>query len=247
MNSTRRQFVASTIAGLPVLIYTPSSQAQTRAGGPVQDDAIVTQIEGDLVRAYNELKENPKRVDALRAFESALRYHAAYATAANHNELFRKAVSKGIKAKGRAVFIDEVLADTHSEHRRRAEIKRRFPGFAFDSKFSESKPLTREQTDRVVTDLLGRGFTPALVALADQVRATSRKLSAAQPVVHARIEMRNEQDCFYAKAAVEYLSGLVGIICALSAFQPEFAAACAIAALELAVLEMVSWIACMWI
>jgi hypothetical protein len=246
MNSTRRQFVASTIAGLPVLMYTPHSQAQTRVG-PVQDDAIMTQIEGDLVRSYNELKENPKRVDALRAFEGALRYHAAYATAANHNDAFRKALAKGIKAKGRAVFVDEVVSDTHAEHRRHAEIKRRFPGFNFDTKFSDSKPLTREQTDRVVSDLLGRGFTPALVAMADQVRLVSGKLATAQPMVQVRTATRDERDCYYAKAAVEYLSGLVGIICALAAFQPEFAAACAIAGLELAVLEIVSWIACMWI
>lgn len=246
MNSTRRQFVTATIAGIPVLMYTPASEAQGRQGAH-PDEPVLQQIGDELIRTYNELKDNPKRVDSLRAFESALRLHAAHATAARHNDLIKTALAKRIKERGRDVFIDEVASDTHGVHRRDAEIKRRFPGFRTDSRYAATEPMTRDQVDRVTGDLLRGGFAAALVGLADQVKALNEKLAAAPAQGNARVVRRDESDCYYARMAAEYANALLGMVCALAVFQPEFTAVCAVMGMEVAVMQIVAMIACFWI
>jgi len=247
MNSTRRQFVTATMAGLPVLMYTPASAAQGRRGPAHPEEPVLQQIGDELTRTYNELKDNPKRVDSLRAFESALRLHAAHATAAGHNDLIKTALAKRIKERGRDVVIDEVVSDTHTAHRREAEIKRRFPAFTFDPRYAAAEPVAREQVDRVVGDLLRGGFTAALVGLADQVKALNEKLAAAQVQGNARVVRRDESDCYYARVAAEYANALLGMVCALAVFQPEFAAVCAVMGMEVAIMQIVAMIACLWI
>jgi hypothetical protein len=246
MNATRRQFVTATVTGLPVLMSTAASAAQGQPGNAPADDPVLQQIGDELVRTYNELKDNPKRVDSLRAFESALRLHAAQATAARHNELIKASLARRIKEQGRDTFIDEVVSDTHGAHRRETEIKRRFPGFRLDPRYASAEPPVREQVDRVAGDLLRGGFTAALVGLADQVKAVNEKVAAAQVQVNARVVRRDESDCYYARMAAEYANALLGMVCALAVFQPEFVAVCAVMGMEVAIMQLVAMIAC-WI
>jgi hypothetical protein len=101
--------------------------------------------------------------------------------------------------------------------------------------------------DRVVGDLLRGGFTAALVGLADQVKAVNEKVAAAQVQGNARVVRRDESDCYYAKLAAEYANALLGMVCALAVFQPEFVAVCAVMGMEVAVMQIVAMIACLWI
>ena len=245
MNTTRRQFVAASAATLPALLCISEGEVDARGQAPA-DDPVLGQIETDVARTYEELTDNPRRVDSLRALESSLRFHATYASA-NLDEVIRKKLKRSIRDRGRAQWIDDIIADQHHAHRRIAEIKKRHPRLQLDPRLSEFRPMAREDAEQALDKFEKLGTAPCLIALADSVQRL-REQVAAQPadhVVRAATQF-GWSPCEQLSMTASFLEWEVTFVCSLSAFDPVLIPVCATLGLELAAAQFLYWAACSW-
>jgi hypothetical protein len=244
MTPTRRQFVAGTLAGVPVFLLAPTSLGQ-RGRPPVPPaDPVWDQIRRELTRVYEELRSGPVRADSLRAFESALRMHAAHATATGFDAVLKRSIGARLDAVGRAQVVDDIARGAHI-HRRDREIRKQFPRFVPDARIPHMA-IAAEDIDRVLTGVVDGGASPILLAAADELRRKVEELAARQPQAAAFHRVKQDT-CWAMQQSLRALEALTGIICALSVVQPELAPACAVSAFELGMLQLAYWLTCEWL
>jgi len=245
MNTTRRQFVAASAATLPALLCASDVDLAARAPQPV-DDPVLGQIEADVARVYEELAENPRRVDSLRSLETSLRFHATYASAYLDDNI-KKELKRQIKNRGRAEWIDDIIADQHHAHRRIAEIKKRHPRLQLDPRLSEFRPMKREDAEQALDRFEKVGTAPYLIALADGVQRL-REQAAAQPADHVvRATMQfGWSPCEQMNMTVGFLEFEVTLVCSLAVFDPVLIPVCGVLGLELASAQFLQWALCSW-
>ena len=245
MNTTRRQFVATTAATLPLLLCGADAEVAVAAAAQA-DDPILGQIEGDVARTYEELIENPRRIDSLRALESSLRFHATYAST-HLDANIKKALKRGLKERGRAQWIDDIIADQHHAHRRIEEIKKRHPRLQLDPRLSEFKPMLREDAEQALDQFEKAGTAPCLIALADRVQKLREQVGV-QPADHVVRAARQFgwSPCEQLSMTCSFLEWEVTFICSLSYFDPVLLPVCATMGLELAAAQALYWVFCSW-
>ena len=245
MNTTRRQFVATTAATLPVLLYGSSTEG-TVAAAVQADDPVLGQIEADVARTYEELTDNPRRVDSLRALESSLRFHATYAST-HLDGVIKKTLKRSIKERGRAQWIDDILADQHHAHRRIEEIKKRHPRLQLDPRMSEFRPMAREDAEQALDQFEKAGTAPGLIALADRVQRLREQVAAqgADHVVRANMQF-GWSPCDQLSMTVSFLEWEATFVCSLSVFDPVLAPVCATLGLEWSAAQFLYWALCSW-
>jgi hypothetical protein len=210
-----------------------------RAGG----GSGSSQIEADVVRAYQELQENPRRVDSLRSFEASLRFHAAYLTSTNLDATVRKAIGRQIKTRGRAEWIDDLVADQHHGHRRSAELRKRHPGLKLDSRHGEVRPFGREDLDRELARFERIGIAPYLQATADHIQRV-REGVGDQAAVRRVAAQCGWSFCEQLAVVVAALEFMLGFVCSLAYLAPALAAECVVIGIELATAQFIRWAFC---
>jgi len=243
MNTTRRQFVATSVASLPVLLCAPDPELRAAAQTGT-DDPVLDQISADVLRAYEELRENPRRVDSLRAFEAALRYHATYATAVHFDEAVKRGLKKQITAQGRQGLLEAVVNDDHARHRREAELRKRFPGFTPDARVPVSAPILLEDATAALELLERHGLAPSLHAMANQIKGLHERLAKSQPIVNVAL-VKDPSECLWIEQALRALEAMAGVICMMSMAQPEFIPACMALGMDIVMYQVLALI-CNW-
>jgi hypothetical protein len=240
MTPSRRQFVAGTLAGVPVFLLAPSSVGQRPRPVPPADPVWI-QIGRELARVYEELRSGPLRADSLRAFESALRMHAAHASATGFDAALKKSLSARLDAVGRSRIVDELTRGADG-HRRHDEVRKHFPRYVPDERIPRVV-ISAEDADRVLTGVAAGGASPLLLAAADEIGRKVEELVARQPQPASFRRVQHDQ-CWAMQQALRALEALTGLVCSLVILQPELAPACAISAFELAGLQLAYWWMC---
>jgi hypothetical protein len=240
MTPSRRQFVAGALAGVPGLMLDTSVLAQRQGSAPAAPDAVMAQIRRELARVYDELKGGAVRVDAIRAFESTLRMHAAHVEATGLDRTVRSRLAARITAVGRASVIDDVVGSAQG-HRRHDEIRRLFPRYVPDGRARE--PLSAERAETGINAVLVSGASPALISLAAELqKEVERRVAAGpQPVNIRRVQ---SGDCWAMRQSLNALEVAVALVCALSMIDPALGPVCAVLGFEYAVGQMVYYVTC---
>ena len=243
MTTTRRQFVAGTLAGVPALVLAPDGLArQARPATPV-GDAVWEQIRWELSRVYDELRKGVARADSLRAFESALRMHAAHASATRFDAALARALGARLDRNGRPALIEEVARRSRShDHRRDVEMLRAFPNYRPDPRVPH-QPFTAAEVDTAIDVVAAGKASRTLLVAADELRRRVEQLVARQTeaVNHRRVR---QDDCWALQQAIRAMEALTGLVCALAVLQPELMPACVVSAFEVAMLQLTYWIMC---
>jgi hypothetical protein len=246
MNTTRRQFVAASAATLPALLCVSEGEVNARGQGSA-DDLVLAQVDADVARAYEELADNPRRVDSLRSLETSLRFHAAYAAGSGLDDRIKTALRRQVRRRGRAQWLDDVLADPHHAHRRIEEIKKRHPRLQLDPRLSEFRPMKREDLEQALDQFEKAGTAPCLIGLADGMQKLREQVAAqrADHVVRASMQF-GWSPCEQLAMTVSFLEFEVTFVCSLSVFDPVLAPVCGVLGLELASAQFLYWALCSW-
>jgi hypothetical protein len=239
MDSTRRQFVATSVVGLPALLCSSDAKG-LMVGQPSAADPVLGQIEMDVVRAYTEIRENPRRIDSLRSFEGSLRVHAAYAIGAGLDAAFKNSLARSVKTRGKAEWIDDLTTDVHARHRGLAELRKRHPGLQFDARLDTFEPIAREEAEKVVNRLLKDGVSSSLVAAANEIQKYRERIAAAQPQGIVHVAAR-ENPCDHMSEVSRWLGIMVASVCGLSMMIPALAPECFVLSLEWAAADAIAW------
>jgi hypothetical protein len=241
MNSTRRQFVAATLTAMPALSYAGTATGVQKPA-VAADDPVWAQIQDDLKRLDNEVRNKRPTPQTLRAFESTLRFHAAHASSRGLDQRVALLVKKQLRAKGRAAFLADA-AETHRLHERDAERRAAAQNRAF---LPHVAPTAEELG--VVADRLARGHYAAMIreaADASRKLADSAALELPQGVRLASSGGAMDSYCGDFSAVINGIKWLKDLICMLAAFDPPmFIAQCVALEAEVLILEMVEWSFC---
>jgi hypothetical protein len=248
---TRRQFVVTSLAGLPMLGHAgPAFPAALEiAGGQRRQpaprrDPVWEQIHADLARIYSELRASGKRPDSHRAFESTLRLHAAYSTAAGNAARIATLVADQVKAGGRSQLVQAVV-EAGRAHHREAELRKHLEDF--DATVGRRQDVTADAAERAIDLVLSGRYVPTLQAVADLEGRLAARFSAAAGMPAPLQAVRQESDlCRDIESAIQALQAITGIVCGLMIAFPALAAECAALSVTLGILELEYWIICFW-
>jgi hypothetical protein len=225
--TSRRQFVAASVAGLPMLAYGVAAGAAQPQGArpspatpppglvdPVLERSIVTTRE--LV-AEGDARPSSRRASA-RAIEATLGIQATH-VGVHYDAQLRRALRRRQTRVGRAALVDEVVKFVR-EHQH--------PG------------VTHELVDGALNSLASDGFAGALRDLQRAVRAA--RLNAPDAVQAAALPAQFDF-CADVKRAIELAEISAAIICALAVLEPTLALEpfCAAATLLVAVYKGMEW------
>ena len=241
MDSTRRQFVAATLTAMPALSYAGAVQRDQKSDAAT-GDPIWAQIQEDLKRIDEEVRTRKPTAQTVRAFESALRFHAAHAASKGRDQQVGQLIKRRMREKGRGAFLADAL-DLHRQHERhgRARVD------AFSRQLPARPEPTVEELGAAADSLVRGNYVSTLRASASAARSLAESLPV-EPLAGARVvALRGSmQDyCSDARAVNAGMAALKDLICLLAVFDPPmFAAECGALQFEVWLMESMIWIFC---
>jgi hypothetical protein len=227
---SRRQFVAASLAGLPMLVHSDAAApllAQQAAspgrGGPLLVDPVLDRTISTVRELVAEGDAKPaSRKASARAIEATLGIQAA------HIGLHYDAqVLRGLRRRqgrvGRAVLIDEMVRSAHDHGRH---------------------TVTHELVDSALTKLEAVGFSGCLRDLQRALRTA--RLNAPDAIQAAALRPAQFDFCADVRMMIEAAEVAAGIICSIAVLEPTLALEpfCAAAGLILAGYKALQWWYC---
>jgi hypothetical protein len=226
---SRRQFVTTSLAGLPMLAYassTPAAFAPLAAPaqtGPILVDPVLDQTittVRELV-AEGEAKPASRKTNA-RAIEATLGIQAAH-IGLHYDAQLQRGLRRRQARVGRAALIDEMVksARDHKQH-----------------------DVTHDLVESELTKLEQGGFSGCLRDLQRALRAA--RLNAPDAIQAAMLRPAQFDFCADVQRAIEAAEIAAGIICAIAVLEPTLALEpfCAAAGLALAAYKALKWWFC---
>jgi len=228
MEKSRRQFMAASLAGFPMLAYSGAAapaafapQAAARAqGGSVLVDPVLDQTITTLRELVAEGDAKPaSRKASARAIEATLGVQAAH-IALHYDAQVQRALRRRQARVGRVALIDELVRSAH-DHQRHA--------------------VTHEQVDLVLTKLEQGGFSGCLRDLQRALRAA--RLNAPDAVQAAALLPAQYDFCADLRMIIDIAEQAAAIICAIAVLEPTLALEpfCAAAGLAVAIYKAMQW------
>jgi len=226
-NTSRRQFVATSLAGLPMLAYAGSAvpaalaaPAAAAQGRGVLVDPVLEQT----IAAVRELVAEADAKPALRR-ENTRAIEATLGIQATHIGLHYDAqVQRGLRRRqarvGRAAFLDELVKSARDHNQ---------------------PDVTHEQVDAVLTVLERGGFSQVLRELQRAVRVA--RLNGRDAIQAANLSAVQFDFCSDVRRAIEAAEISAGIICSIAVLEPTLALEpfCAAAGLIVASYKAMQW------
>ena len=228
MEKSRRQFVAASLAGFPMLAYSGSAAPAAFAsqgrgpepGGPILVDPVldstITSVR-ELV-AEGDAKPASRKPNA-RAIEAVLGIQVAH-IGLHYDAQVQRALRRRQARVGRAVLIDELVKSAHDR---------------------KHHAVTPELVDAALTKLTQDGFSGCLRDLQRALRAA--RLNAPDAVQAATLRPAQYDFCTDCKMMIEATSMAAEIICAIAFLEPTLGLEpfCAAAGLLVAAYKAMYW------
>ena len=224
--TSRRQFVTTSLASLPMLAYASSApaawapQAAAGQGGAILVDPVLDQTLNTLRELVAEGDAKPAaRKESARAIEATLGIQAAH-VGLHYDPQLQRALRRRQGRAGRAALIDEMVRSARA-HRNDA--------------------VTHELVDEVLTKLERGGFSGVMRDLQRALRAA--RLNAPDALQAAAFVPAQFDFCADVQRAIEAAEIAAGIICAIAVLEPTLALEpfCAAAGLVLAAYKAMKW------
>jgi hypothetical protein len=226
--TSRRQFVTASLAGLPMLAYSSAAapapfapQVAARGpGGPILVDPVLDQTIATTRELVAEGEARPaSRKQSARAIEAMLGIQAAH-IGLHYDAQLQRGLRRRQARVGRAALIDEMVRSARDHNR---------------------QTVTHELVDAVLTTLEQGGFSACLRELQRTVRAA--RLNAPDAFQVAMLRPAQFDFCADVKRAIEFAEIAAGIICSLAVLEPTLALEpfCAAAGLVLATYKAMEW------
>ena len=227
---SRRQFVAASLAGLPMLAYAgskaaPAFAAQAAGAGrarPVLVDPVLEQTIATVRELAAEAQARPAlRRENARAIEATLGIQAAH-IGLHYDAQVQRGLRRRQARVGRAAFLDELVKSARDHNH----------------------DVTHETVDAVLTQLETGGFAGCLRELQRSVRAA--RLNSRDAIQAASLKSVQFDFCSDVKRAIELAEIAAGIICALAVLEPTLALEpfCAAAGFVVATYKLMEWLWC---
>lgn len=227
--TSRRQFVTTSLVGLPMLAVAGSAasalgppegaaQGQPILGDPVLDQTIAAARE--LV-AEGDAKPASRRENA-RAIEATLGIQAAH-VALHYDAQIQRGLRRRLGRAGRAALLDDLVKSARAHGKR---------------------DVTHEQIDEVLTRMEKGGFSQFLRELQHSVRAA--RLNGRDAVQAASLRPVQWDFCADCRRAIEFAEMAAGLICSIAVLEPTLALEpfCAAAGLIVASYKALEWWYC---
>ena len=228
--TSRRQFVAASLAGLPMLAHASAAapaalSTQAASGQPrnVLVDPVLEQTFQTLreLAAEGQAKPSSRKASA-RAIEATLGVQAAH-IALHYDPQLQRALRRRAARVGRAALIDELVRSAH-DHQRHT--------------------VTHEQVEVVLTKLEQGGFAGCLRDL--QRALSAARLNAPDAVQAASLLPAQYDFCSDLRWVIEIAEQAAAIICSIAMLEPTWALEpfCAAAGLAVATYKAMQWMWC---
>ena len=204
---SRRQFVAASLAGLPMLVQSSTAAAPRlppQAGGAgapaLTGDPVLDQTVASLRELVAEGEAKPEsRREIGRAIEATLGLHAAH-VAANYDARIQRGLKLAEARLGRAALVEQVLR--HARHNGRHGI-------------------THEAADAMLTKLAKHGYAGAVRDLQKALRAA--RLQSPEGLRAVTLTGSQYDFCLDVKWMIELAEFAAGMICMFAAMEPTLA------------------------
>ena len=229
--TSRRQFVTASLAGLPMLAYAspaapaalapqaaPAGQGRNILVDPVLEQTFATLRE---LAAEGEAKPSSRKASA-RAIEATLGIQAAH-IALHYDPQLQRALRRRRARVGRAALVDEMVRSAHDQKRH---------------------TVTHEQADLVLTKLEQGGFSGCLRDVQRALRAA--RLNAPDAIQAAALLPGQYDFCADLRWVIDIAEQAAAIICSLAVLEPTLALEpfCAAAGLAVATYKAMQWLWC---
>jgi hypothetical protein len=228
--TSRRQFVAASLAGLPMLAHASSAPAAFAAqaapsgqGAPVLIDPVLDRTIATVRELVAEGDARPaSRKASARAIEATLGIQAAH-VALHYDAQVQRGLRRRQARVGRAALIEEMVKSAR-DHQRHT--------------------VTHELVDTALTQLEQGGFSGVLRELQRAIRAA--RLNAPDAIQAAALRPAQFDFCADVKRAIETAEIAAGLICAMAVLEPALFLEpfCAAAGLALAAYKALEWWYC---
>jgi hypothetical protein len=229
--TSRRQFVTASLAGLPMLAYAgPAAPAAAAAqpasrgrGGPTLVDPVLDRSVATIRELVAEGEARPaSRKASARAIEATLGIQAAH-IGLHYDAQLQRALRRRESRGGRAALIDEMVRAAH-DHQHLA--------------------VTHDLVDAALTKLASGGFAACLLDVQRSLRAA--RLNAPDAFQAAALSPAQFDFCADVKRAIELAEIAAGIVCAIAVLEPTLALEpfCAAAGLLVASYKALEWWFC---
>jgi hypothetical protein len=228
--TSRRQFVAASLAGIPLLAHASSAPAALapQAASPGRGKNIL--VDPVLEQTINTLRELIAEGDAkpssrkasTRAIEATLSVQAAH-IGLHYDSRLQGALRRRQARVGRAALVDEMVRSAHDHQRHN---------------------VTHEQVDLVLTKLEQGGFAGCLRDLQRALRAA--RLNAPDAVQAAALLPGQYDFCADLRMIIDIAEQAASIICSIALLEPTWALEpfCAAAGLAVAMYKAMQWWYC---
>jgi hypothetical protein len=226
--TSRRQFVTASLAGIPMLAYSSSAapaafapQAASRGqGAPILVDPVLDQTITSLreLVAEGDAKPASRKANA-RAIEVTLGIQAAH-IGLHYDAQVQRGLRRRQARVGRAALIEEVVRSARAHN---------------------GDSVTHERVDEVLTTLEQGGFSGCLRDLQRALRAA--RLNAPDAFQAATLRPAQYDFCADCKRMIEAAEIAAGIICSIAILEPTLALEpfCGAAGLALAAYKAMYW------
>jgi hypothetical protein len=224
---SRRQFVAASLGGLPMLAYASAAPAafspqapSSGRSGPIRVDPVLDQTITTLRELVAEGDAKPaSRKASARAIEATLGVQAAH-IGLHYDAQVQRGLRRRLARDGRAALIDELVRSAH-DHKRHT--------------------VTHEQVDAVLTKLEQGGFSGCLRDLQRALRAA--RLNAPDALQAAALRPAQYDFCSDCRMMIEAAEIAAGIICSIAVLEPTLFLEpfCAAAGLLVAAYKAMYW------
>jgi len=206
---SRRQFVAASLAGLPMLAQ--SSTAAPAKALPLQSasaaqlgigavDPVLAETIANLRELVSEGDAKPaSRKEMGRAIETLMGIQAAH-IGLHYDPHIQRALKRRIGRVGRAIFVDEIVKSARDQKRHH---------------------VTHELVDEALTKLAQHGFAGCIRDVQRAVRAA--RLHAPDAFLAAALRPAQYDFCSDIKWIIEFAEMVAGIICIIAMAEPTFA------------------------
>lgn len=205
--TSRRQFVAASIAGLPMLAHAGAAssgplapQAAASGGQAILVDPVLDQTIAAMRELVAEGDARPaSRKASARAIEATLGIQAVH-IAQHYDAQLQRGLRRRQARVGRAALLDDLVRSAHTRH---------------------GRTVTHEQVEQVLTQLEQGGFAGCLREMQRALRVA--RLNAPDAVQAVKAGLVQFDFCSDVKRAIEMAENAASIICALAVLEPTWA------------------------